>query len=136
MIIEQLRFLEGLSYEASHSVGGLLLHLPSDVGVGVQREARDVAPRNAGHCLDVHALLDRQRSEGMAESGIDPEVSEIKRLMNCEGFTWVLGRKYVKNYEVAATRAVISAYRLCGTCDGFGKSVQPRRGGDVHLRPL
>ena len=56
-----------------------------------------------------------QSINALAESGADPEVSEIKRLMNCEGFTWALGRKYSKNYEVAATRAVMNAYRLLGS---------------------
>ena len=75
-----------------------------------------------------------QSINALAESGADPEVSEIKRLMNCEGFTWALGRKYSKNYEVAATRAVINAYRLLGG-NGFlrmfrllGDTWQ----GDVH----
>lgn len=56
-----------------------------------------------------------QSTNALAESGADPEVSEIKRLMNCEGFTWALGRKYGKSYEVIATRAVINAYRLLGS---------------------
>lgn len=56
-----------------------------------------------------------QATNALAESGLDAEVTEIKRLMNCEGFTWALGRKYSKNYEVAATRAVINAYRLLGS---------------------
>lgn len=42
----------------------------------------------------------------------------IKRLMNSAGFTWALGRKYSKSYEVATTRAVINAYHLLGD-DGF-----------------
>lgn len=58
-----------------------------------------------------------QSTNALAESGTDPEVSEIKRLMCCEGFTWALGRKYIKNYEVASTRAVINAYRLLGSTD-------------------
>lgn len=56
-----------------------------------------------------------QSTNALAESGADPEVSEIKRLMSCEGFTWALGRKYGKSYEVIATRAVINAYRLLGS---------------------
>ena len=75
-----------------------------------------------------------QSTNALAESGIDPEVSEIKRLMNCEGFTWALGRKYIKIYEVAATRAVISAYRLLGG-DGFSRLFRLLRDtwqGDVH----
>lgn len=56
-----------------------------------------------------------QATNALVESGLDSEVTEIKRLMNCEGFTWALGRKYSKEYEVAATRAVINAYRALGS---------------------
>ena len=54
--------------------------------------------------------------------------------MNREGFTWALGRKYIKNYEVVATRAVISAYRLLGG-DGFSRLFRLLRDtwhGDTH----
>ena len=34
-----LDFLYRLGHEAAHPLGGLLLHFPSDVGVGVQGEA-------------------------------------------------------------------------------------------------
>ena len=59
-----------------------------------------------------------QSTNALAESGLDAEISTIKRLMNSAGFTWALGRKYSKCYEVATTRAVINAYRLLGN-DGF-----------------
>lgn len=75
-----------------------------------------------------------QATNALVESGIDAEVMEIKRLMDCEGFTWALGRKYGKDYEVVATRAVINAYRFLGRA-GFlrlfrllGDTWQ----GDVH----
>lgn len=55
-----------------------------------------------------------QSTNALAESGLDAEICGIKRLMNCAGFTWALGRKYSKSYEVATTRAVINAYRLLG----------------------
>ena len=58
-----------------------------------------------------------QATNALAESGMDTEITEIKRLMNCEGFTWALGRKYCRDYEVAATRAVINAYRFLGDTD-------------------
>lgn len=56
-----------------------------------------------------------QATNALAESGLDEEITEIKRLMNCEGFTWALGRRHSKDYEVVATRAVINAYRLLGS---------------------
>ncbi len=56
-----------------------------------------------------------QATNALAESGLDAEITEIKRLMNCEGFTWALGRRHSKDYEVIATRAVINAYRLLGS---------------------
>lgn len=56
-----------------------------------------------------------QATNALVESGLDAEATEIKRLMNCEGFTWALGRKNNKEYEVAATRAVINAYRTLGS---------------------
>ena len=58
-----------------------------------------------------------QATNALVESGMDDEVTEIKRLMNCEGFTWALGKKYCRNYEVAAIRAVINAYRCLGSAD-------------------
>ena len=60
-----LYFLHRLSHEAAHPLGGILLHLPGDVGVGVQSETRAVVAQDAGDCLGVHALLDGQRGEGV-----------------------------------------------------------------------
>ena len=51
-------FSESLGYESSHPVGGLLLHLPRNMGVGVQCEARTIVSQNAGHRFDIHTLLD------------------------------------------------------------------------------
>ncbi len=38
-----------LCHETAHFLRGLLLHLPCDVGVGVQREARGVVAQHRGH---------------------------------------------------------------------------------------
>ena len=62
---DAVSFLEGLGNESSHPVGCLLLHLPCDVGIGVQREARAVMAQNAGDRLDVHSLLDSQSGKCM-----------------------------------------------------------------------
>ena len=57
--------LHHLRHEAAHGFRSLILHLAGGVGVGAQGEARAVVSQNAGHRFDVHALLDRQRGEGM-----------------------------------------------------------------------
>ena len=54
-----------LGDKAAHPLGGFFLHLPGDVGVGVQRETRAVVPQDAGDCLGIYPLLDRQRGEGV-----------------------------------------------------------------------
>ena len=56
-----------LGHEAAHPLGGILLHLSSDVGVSIQREARTVVPQDAGDRFSVHSLLDRQRGKGVPQ---------------------------------------------------------------------
>lgn len=58
-------FSDGLGNEAAHPVGGFSPHIPGDVGVGVQGEARAVVAQDIGHRLDVHPLLDGQGRERM-----------------------------------------------------------------------
>ena len=55
-----------------------------------------------------------QSTNALLESGSDPRLKEIKRLMAFEGFTWALDKSKGGNYEVTTTRAVISAYDLLG----------------------
>ena len=50
-----------------HSPGGFLLCAGGDVGVGVQSEAGGEVAQHTGDSLDVHAVLQRQRREGMAQ---------------------------------------------------------------------
>ena len=57
--IFSLDFLYRPGDEAAHPLGGVLLHLSRDVGVGVQGEARAVVAQDAGHRFRVYALLDR-----------------------------------------------------------------------------
>ena len=45
----------------------LELRVGSDVGVGVQREARGVVPEHTADGLDVHAVLERHGCEGVAQ---------------------------------------------------------------------
>ena len=60
-----LHFLDCLGHETSHSLCGILLHLPGHVGVGVQREARAVVTQDAGYRLGIYSLLDGQGREGV-----------------------------------------------------------------------
>ena len=62
-----LCFLHRLGDEAAHPLGGVLLHLPGHVGVGVQGEPRTVVAQDAGHRFGVHALLDRQSCIGVSQ---------------------------------------------------------------------
>ena len=48
------------------------------------------------------------------ESGTDAEIIEIKRLLEDAGFVWALDKPTGEPFEIEATRAVISAYRLLG----------------------
>ena len=54
-----------LGDEISDLLCCLFLHLPGNVGVGVQREACAVVAQDAGDCLCIYPLLDRQRGEGV-----------------------------------------------------------------------
>lgn len=55
-----------------------------------------------------------QSTNALAESGMDAETTEIRRLMNSAGFVWALGQRHGGEYEVIATRAVINAYHFLG----------------------
>ena len=48
---------------AAHRVRRLDLRGRRDVGVGVEREACTEVPEHATDCFDVHAVLERERSE-------------------------------------------------------------------------
>ena len=71
---------------------------------------------------ELYAKLDKankrmtlsQSTNALIESGTDAEVIEIKRLVEKNGFRWALSIPTGKEYEIAATRAVINAYRLLG----------------------
>lgn len=55
-----------------------------------------------------------QSTNALVESGEDAEVTEIRRLIEENGFRWALGQRSGKEYEIIATRATINAYRLLG----------------------
>ncbi len=58
-----------------------------------------------------------QATNALLEAGTDPEIMEVQRLLSANGFTWALDQRIPGNYEIIATRAVISAYRLLGGAD-------------------
>ena len=60
-------FLHDLCHEIAHLFGGAFLHLPCDVGVGSQREARVEVTEHTGYCLYVHAILERQGRECVSQ---------------------------------------------------------------------
>ena len=48
------------------------------------------------------------------ESGMDPKITEINRLLVSHGFKWALDKSRGGSYEITATQAIISAYDLLG----------------------
>lgn len=58
-----LLFSHHLRHEIAHLFGGALLHLPRDVGVGSQREARVEVTEHTRYRFYVHAILECQGRE-------------------------------------------------------------------------
>ena len=56
-------FLHDLRHEFAHLFGGTFLHLPRDVGIGSQREARVEVTEHTRYGFHVYAILQRQRCE-------------------------------------------------------------------------
>ena len=52
-----LPFSQHLRHEIAHLFGCAFLHLPCDVGIGSQREARVEMAEHTGHCFHVYAIL-------------------------------------------------------------------------------
>lgn len=59
--------LHGLADDAADGVGGGTLHPLHGVGVGAEGKARVVVSQRTGQRLDVHAVLEGQRGEGVSE---------------------------------------------------------------------
>ena len=57
--------LHHLRHETAHGFRRLILHLPGGVSVGAQGKSRVVVAQDAGHRLDVHAVLEGQRGKGV-----------------------------------------------------------------------
>ena len=59
--------LHGLADDAADGVGGGALHPLRGVGVGAESEARVVVAQRTRQRLDIHAVLEGQRGEGVSE---------------------------------------------------------------------
>ena len=57
--------LHGLADDAADGVGGGALHSLRGVGVGAEGKARVIVSQRAGQRLDIHAVLEGQRGEGV-----------------------------------------------------------------------
>ena len=64
--------------------------------------------RAKGHLRLSHA------TKALLESGSNPEIVEVNRLLGEAGFIWALDKPTGKDFEIASTRTVINAYRLLG----------------------
>ena len=58
-------WLHGLADNAADGIGGGALHPLRGVGVGAEGKARVVVSQRTGQRLDVHAVLEGQRGEGV-----------------------------------------------------------------------
>ena len=65
--------LHDLRHEAAHFLCGLLLHLPSGVGVGAKREARVVVAEHTADGFDIHTVLECQGRERMSQV-VEPDM--------------------------------------------------------------
>ena len=65
--------LHGLADDAADGVGGVTFHFRCGMGVSAERESRVIVSQCAGQRLDVHAVLEGQRGEGVSEV-VKPDV--------------------------------------------------------------
>ena len=72
---------EGIRQNFSHGLGRLLLGRCRDVGVGVQGEACREVSQHPRHRLDVHAVLEGQRSERVPEV-VEPDPRQSRPLQH------------------------------------------------------
>lgn len=59
-------------------------------------------------------LSTAQAINALVEAESDPDIMEIQRLVEANGFIWALDKKIPGEYEIIAVRAVINAYKLLG----------------------
>ena len=74
--------LHGLADDAADGVGGGAFHSLRGVGVGAEGKARVVVAQRTGQRLDVHAVLEGQRGEGvpLRYNYDKPEKTRISRV--------------------------------------------------------
>ena len=86
--------------------------------------------QEAGLCYKLDKAKKRlsmsQSTNALAQSGMDAETGEIKRLVEGSGFVWALNKKHGKTGEIVSTSALINAYRLLGG-EGFGRMLSMMR---------
>lgn len=71
---------------------------------------------------ELYYMLDQTRgklrlshaTKALVESGSDPTIIDVKQRVEDAGFVWALDKPTGEPFEIAATRAVINAYRLLG----------------------
>ena len=73
--------LHRLTDDAADGVGGGALHPLRGVGVGAEGKARVVVSQRTGQRLDIHAVLEGQRGEGVSEV-VKPDVFRADGFQN------------------------------------------------------
>ena len=80
--------------------------------------------QEAGLCYKLDKAKKRlsmsQSTNALAQSGMDAETAEIRRLVEGCGFVWALNKRHGKTGEIVSTSALINAYRLLGG-EGFSR---------------
>ena len=97
--------LHGLADDAADGVGGGALHSLRGVGVGAEGKARVIVPQRAGQCLDIHAVLEGQRGEGVTNAMV-----RLGGLAEMHSFFRVLYTKwfYFRSVGFENTEAAVS----------------------------
>lgn len=65
-------------------------------------------------------LTARQQAKALIEAASDPEMLEVKRLVEAAGFTWALDKQTGEAFEIGTVRALVRAYELLGG-EGFSR---------------
>ena len=113
--------LSNLCHETAHFLRGLLLHLPSGVGVGAECEARIIVAEHTADGFDVHAILQCQRCEGMSE--MRPLAPPFRRLRRCTAAS--RGLPIVTECRNAAAEAPAAARHVCFSVQNTGRLSEP-----------
>ena len=97
--------LHGLADDAADGVGGGALHPLRGVGVGAEGKARVVVAQRTGQRFDIHAVLERQRGEGvpLRYNYDKPEKPRISRV-----FGYLAGLFILFQTEKSSREVVIS----------------------------